>query len=103
MTSIYDAYAPSEQDIQEKRSQLFGQAVQVFTGECEAKFASSADDVDLPLNPAINPHIWDVVRSNLPAFEASTLLTIHEGKLMTLVRKEKLLLEVKDNEATLDK
>ena len=85
--TIYEAYVPTVVSRKEKLDDVFNVVVDIFKSECEQANAASADEVILKLQDGVNPHIWDVVRKNLEAFESATLLTIHENVLMTLVRK----------------
>lgn len=89
--SIYTKYAPTGPSRLLKLEALANSVVDDFKNYCESMDAPTADDVEFKIQDGINPHIWEPVKRNLPAFENGTKLTIFESTLMTVKRRDKII------------
>ena len=92
LLDIYLAYAPTEESMQAELEVVFQQVVNMFVGVCKSQCADCADDTEIQLQDDVNPHIWDVVKKYIDRFEAATQLTIFESKVMTIVKRDSILL-----------
>ena len=89
---IYVEYAPTEAARKAKREAVYQQIVDMFKTECESLDAESADVVEIPYDSTGNSRVWGTIKDALPEFESSTKLTIFESKVMTIVKRDAILL-----------
>lgn len=91
VTSIYDAYVPTQTSRKDKRETIYNHVVDLFRSECERLDADTADDIEMAIFENQTQNLWEPVKKDMKKFENQTKLTIFESTLMTLKRRDKII------------